>query len=620
MQKVDIIYTRYSSDMQRAESCEDQEREVRQGLSRKGIKLDSVEVIRDQAESGTKSDRAGYQQLQRYSNAKVLRLLAVDDLSRLSRAENAYAFIKDLVFQGGRFISVSENIDTLEQGWELKIKVLDLHHGETIRGLKEKVQRGQRGRVIDGGSAGDFPFGYESYYLDADWQQQLARRGPKPKKGLRIFEAEAVWVRQIFAWFVEGMSIGKIARELTNRGVDKGHRATKRGWHPQQVRRLLANEKYIGRWMWGATTTIRNSAGKKKQIATDEAVICDRPELRILEQTVWEQAQTRLQELAQQFGYQPGHAKRGAKSHVNPAQSYPRSLLGGILCCQSCGQPMWYKGSGGRRYYVCSGAINNRCPMRFQVPAEAAETAVIDALTRLVGDWPEWLQIVHRQLLELLRQAAERLPQEQQHDQEKLVQLQSQLGRLVDELARGLQSSAVATRIIQLEAEIALLEQRLATRQLPTATEIERPTEEWVRQQLNDWVTSLADTSKLNAVLRKALERIEARPIVVTGKKRGTVELTLHYRDWALFQAALGKQLPPSVQSLLPTAADDAPSQTATIRLGEPTLMDQWTPQIVQWRAEKIPWTEIVRRTGLDLNRVYIAWKRFTDAQANGEP
>ncbi|MBL8794790.1 MAG: hypothetical protein JNM56_12855, partial [Planctomycetia bacterium] len=68
---------------------------------------------------------------------------------------------------------------------------MGLHNSHTIRELGHRVRRGQEGRVRVDGSAGDFPHGYESHYLDANSQAQRAARGPKPKKGVRICEAEA---------------------------------------------------------------------------------------------------------------------------------------------------------------------------------------------------------------------------------------------------------------------------------------------------------------------------------------------------------------------------------------------------------------------------------------------
>jgi DNA invertase Pin-like site-specific DNA recombinase len=287
-----VIYTRYSSDMQRTDSCDDQERNVRRDLARFDVAADGALVIRDEAESGAKSSRDGYQQLQAMIARAEVGVLAVDDQSRLTRADNASAFIQDLVFAGGRFISTSEGIDTLQKGWELGVKAMEMKNTATIRNLSHLVRRGQEGRVLDDGSAGDFPFGYESYYLDPDWAEQLRCRGPKPKKGLRVCDDEARWVRQAFAWFLDGRSIAWIAQELTRQGVSKGHRASIPGWRHMQVRRMLANEKYTGRWTWGATTTLRNSQGRTKQVATgpDQRVIRERPELLIIDPTTWAQA------------------------------------------------------------------------------------------------------------------------------------------------------------------------------------------------------------------------------------------------------------------------------------------------------------------------------------------
>ena len=136
---------------------------------------------------------------------------------------------------------------------------MELHNSTTIRELGRRVHRGQKGRVLDDGAAGDHPYGYESHYLDPA-AAAAPRRGPKPKKGLRVLESEARWVRQVFDWFAnDGTAISEIARELTRLGVDKGSKSTKPGWHHQQVHRMLENGKYVGRWPWGKTKVLRDS-------------------------------------------------------------------------------------------------------------------------------------------------------------------------------------------------------------------------------------------------------------------------------------------------------------------------------------------------------------------------
>ena len=61
--KYTVIYCRYSTDMQRADSCADQEWQVRAALARLGVIGLEVVVIYDKAESGTKTARNGFQRL-----------------------------------------------------------------------------------------------------------------------------------------------------------------------------------------------------------------------------------------------------------------------------------------------------------------------------------------------------------------------------------------------------------------------------------------------------------------------------------------------------------------------------------------------------------------------------
>jgi hypothetical protein len=58
-----VIYTRYSSEMQREESCEDQESDTRDGLTRKGIDHRNAVVLADKMISGEVADRAQLQKL-----------------------------------------------------------------------------------------------------------------------------------------------------------------------------------------------------------------------------------------------------------------------------------------------------------------------------------------------------------------------------------------------------------------------------------------------------------------------------------------------------------------------------------------------------------------------------
>lgn len=62
MSKV-VIYCRYSCELQNPKSCEDQEREIRAGLARRGIDTSNAEVIYDRAVTGTSTDRKGFDEI-----------------------------------------------------------------------------------------------------------------------------------------------------------------------------------------------------------------------------------------------------------------------------------------------------------------------------------------------------------------------------------------------------------------------------------------------------------------------------------------------------------------------------------------------------------------------------
>jgi hypothetical protein len=617
VQRSDIIYTRFSSEMQRNESCEDQEREVRKGLELKGIDTAHFEVVNDRAASGTKNNRLQFDLLRERIQRGEINILAVDDQSRFSRADNAFSFITDLVYAGGRFISSGEGIDTKQEGWELRVKVMELHNSTTIRELGRRVRRGQLGRILDDGSAGDFPFGYESYYIDPDWAE-ASRRGPKPKKGVRIFEPEARWVRQVFIWFAdEARSIGWIARQLTSLGVDKGHKATKPGWHHQQVHRMLCNPKYAGQWPWGTTRTIRSSEGKTKQVAVPagQTIVRERPELRIIDQSVWERTQRRLLELTERFGVKPGQKPRGPRPHHT--QVYPQSLLGGVLYCKSCGSRLWVQSGGNRSYLGCSNHRKGTCSMASRVLVPRAEDAILGFVSQLLSAWPGWLESAARVMRSTVNDYAAKIPEKVQGDRDRLVVLEKQINNLVDLLANGSkESAALRARLDQTELEAEQLRARIAGAQSAWLTNGAIPDDAWIVEKLRSLPPLLrSDPAQASLLLRRLLGRVTAEAIVAPGKSRGFIRLRFRVAGIRLLKEALGGLLPDEIVSAM-NLEDAGGEQEFQIDLGEPTRLDRLAPEIAALREQGVPWAEIEARTGLKIGNAYDAWKRWVDAQA----
>jgi hypothetical protein len=100
--------------------------------------------------------------------------------------------------------------------------------------------------------------------------------------------------------------------------------------------------------------------------------------------------------------------------------------------------------------------------------------------------------------------------------------------------------------------------------------------------------------------------------VIAPGKKHGFVRLRVRVDAWGALAAAAGDSLPAGVRHAPEVPAGSGPE--FVLDLGEPTAMDRWAPAIAEWRAAGVTWEEIVRRTGLDLSRAYVAWRRYTGA------
>jgi site-specific DNA recombinase len=614
-----VIYSRFSSDMQRKESCDDQERKVRKGLEPLDIDHREALVIRDEAESGTVCSRLGFTELLRMIRASEVGILAVDDQSRFSRGDYAYAMIKDLVFNEGRFISVGEGIDTAQDGWELRVQVMELHNSTTIRELGRRVRRGQEGRVLDGnGSAGDYPFGYRSEYVDPNWAASLSNRGPKPKKQVIIHAPEARVVRDIFRWFIDGMSISAITRRLNELQIDKGHRSTKPGWHHQLVRRILGNVKYTGLWPWGRTTTLRDSAGHKRQVAVESEQIVERqrPDLRIIDDETWQIAQHMLRRLHDVYGKKPGQETRAPKTHYT--ECYPAGLLNSLVVCEQCSARMVVQVGGGRKYLGCPNHRKGTCPTTSRVPVERAEKMLFDTLVTVLRSDAEWFQFAMTAMRKTLDQLSSTVPDALAADETRLAETEEAVANLVDAIANGLEHSvAIRRKLTALEDTAAHLRERIQRQRRLLARPLTMPDDDWIRARFADMATVLKEDQTAAALLlRRLVDKMTAREIKIRGKKRGYIQLRFRIDALSTLAVVLKDRVPSGMVVSAGARGDDAQARPPelTLDLGAPCRMDRWAPKIAELRDKGIPWNEISRITGLAPGNAWTAWKRWLEA------
>ena len=148
------IYARYSSDLQREESIEDQLQLCRQRAATEGWIV--VESYSDMAQSGSTSSRPRYQQMLKDARGGKFDIVLAESLDRLSRdQENVAGLYKALQFQRIQLITVGEGLIT-----ELHIGLKGTMNALFLKDLAAKTHRGLQGRIQAGRSAGNISFGY----------------------------------------------------------------------------------------------------------------------------------------------------------------------------------------------------------------------------------------------------------------------------------------------------------------------------------------------------------------------------------------------------------------------------------------------------------------------------
>jgi site-specific DNA recombinase len=259
---------------------------------------------------------------------------------------------------------------------------------------------------------------------------------------LHVNEEEAERVRAIFALYLEHQAMLPVVQELARRGwVGKcwqTRHGRQRGGRPftkTSLYRLLTNVLYAGQVRY-----------------KDEIHDGEQPAL------IDADTFARVQALLQSHGPEVGPPNR----HRFPA------LLKGLLRCVACDCAMTpshttRKGGLRYRYYTCVQARKSgwqNCPAK-SIPAQPIEQLVIEQIQRLGRD-----PLVLQEMLTTVRQEDEARVAEWEGErvglERNLLRGQSEIRRLLVEVGSGTPSNAAVTRLAELQARLAHIEQRLA--------------------------------------------------------------------------------------------------------------------------------------------------------------
>ena len=511
------LYARYSSDLQREASLEDQFRLCRSYAEREGWTV--AGTYRDAAVSGASVIlRPGVQALLADARAGAFDVVLSEALDRVSRDQADVAMLfKHLRFAGVTIVTPAEGEIT-----ELHVGLKGTMNALFLKDLAAKTWRGLRGRAERGKSGGGLCYGY-------DVVKTTDAAGEPVRGERRVDEAEAAIVRRVFREFATGVSPRAIARRLNEEGVPGPSGklwtdSTLRG-HARRGTGLVNNELYIGRLIWNRLRYVKNpDTGKRVSRINppEEWVVTEVPDLRIVDDVLWQAVKDRQSALSARYATVI-EATRAARANRLNDTHRPRHLLSGLLECGVCGGP--YAMRGQDRYGCSNHVMNGSCANGRGIARTALEDRVLAGLEdRLMA--PEAAAEAMRAYAEETNRLNRERRASGEDDRKELAGVGKKIADIVTAIEDGGYTRALMDRLRELEARQDELRDRLAT--APADIPDIHPNVAGIYRRKVERLAGALRTPRERDEAAGAIRGLIERIVLTPGAKRGCMDATLH--------------------------------------------------------------------------------------------
>lgn len=352
-----VIYSRVSSDKQvDGYSLDAQEAIMRKYAKSHNMKI--VKVFREEGKSARyRETRSCYIEMLSYIEENKVDVLLTHKLDRMSRSErDTFNDMNYIINELGiRYIAVGENMDSSEDGFDLKMGMQTIINANFSRNLGKETRKG----LLAGAENCQFLGGTPPYGFKVCTDNGT----------LEIDETTAPAVKKIFELYADGFSASEICKWLkdNNYKTSKGN-----DFKPNALNTILHNEKYCGVYTWDKAKPKDANGHRNSHAVKDEYIRIDGGCPQIISKKLFAKAKERLKENSSKAG------------RAKPKRYYP---LNGRIYCAECGARMSgnVQYSKGRSYYQyrCS----DRCGCR-TIRAEALEQAVFETLGNALFSTP----------------------------------------------------------------------------------------------------------------------------------------------------------------------------------------------------------------------------------------
>ena len=296
-------------------------------------------VYIDDGFTGTNFNRPDFQRMIADIEDGKVNCVVVKDLSRFGRDYIDTGRYLERIFPelGVRFISVTDNIDSIKQAYDMLLPIKNIFNEQYARDISNKIQATVKSKQ----KAGEFIGAFTSYGY---------KKSPVNKNKLVIDEYAADVVRRVFSMYLQGVGKQSIAKALNAEGIlcpseykklngenykNCNRLKTTSYWTYSTIKIMLQNEMYIGNMVQGKKHQRMRS--KQRMVDKENWIRVENTHEPIIDRDTWDKVQKLL-----------------TKKHRDIDLETNKNIFAGFIKCGDCGRAMmknfWRKADGSKSY------------------------------------------------------------------------------------------------------------------------------------------------------------------------------------------------------------------------------------------------------------------------------
>ena len=239
--------------------------------------------------------------------------------------------IKRLEEKGVAVHFEKEGLISTEKNAEQMITLYTMLAQDEVRNMSENIHWGFTQRFANGETLNNYKNFYGFYVENGE---------------LKINEEQAIVVKNIFNWYLEGKSLRQIKLQLEKEGVKTASGGNV--WHESVIQGMLCNEKYAGDTMLQKTYTKDYLAGKReKNIGQKVRYYVHDSHEGIISKDVFAKVMQEMEKRKRVIQNEDGNIETRKKYNA-------QNVLANVLVCGACGASFRRRTERGKVVYRCA--------------------------------------------------------------------------------------------------------------------------------------------------------------------------------------------------------------------------------------------------------------------------